>query len=38
MRRRFWDPEILAQLADAAEVDVVLVNPSSLSLCALSRS
>jgi SAM-dependent methyltransferase len=38
MHRRFWNPEILAQLADAVGFDVVPVITSSLGLCALSRS
>lgn len=37
MRRRFWNPGVLAQLADAAGFEVVPVITSSLSLCALSR-
>jgi SAM-dependent methyltransferase len=36
MRRRFWNPGVLAQLADAAGFEVVPANTSSLSLCALS--
>jgi hypothetical protein len=37
MRRRFWDPEALARLADAAVFDVAPLIASSLSLCALGR-
>ncbi len=37
MRRRFWNPGVLAQLADAAGFEVVPAITSSLSLCALSR-
>lgn len=37
MRRHFWNPEILAQLADVARFEVVPVITSSLSLCALYR-
>jgi hypothetical protein len=37
MRRRFWNPGVLAQLADAAGFEVVPANTSNLSLCALSR-
>jgi hypothetical protein len=35
MRRRFWNPDGLAQLADAAGFEVVPVSTSSLSFCAV---
>jgi hypothetical protein len=35
MRRRFWNPEKLAQLAHTAGLDVIPVITTGLSLCAL---
>ena len=37
MRRRFWSPENLAQLADATGFEVVPLITSRLSLCALCQ-